>query len=110
MTTIFKLVTPKSPSVVSPPLLVNSRGESLEQRYGRVFNQVYKDNQEHLFLDAFHHLRVGERRAISSFFIRVSIYFAFFRDYFRSVASPNTQNPSNRANQLIESAAMANSE
>ncbi|KAF2178253.1 hypothetical protein K469DRAFT_599807, partial [Zopfia rhizophila CBS 207.26] len=89
-----QIATPRSPSLVSPPLLVDGPGEGLERRCGRVFNRAYKDDREHLFLDAFCPPRAGEGKAISSFFVRASVYFAFFGDGFKSAISVDTQNSS----------------
>jgi hypothetical protein len=83
-------VTPKTLLSISPPFLVDSRGESLERRYGRAFNCTYKINRNYLFLDVLYRPRTRKGRVISSFFIRALVYLAFFRDYPRSRASPST--------------------
>jgi hypothetical protein len=103
-----QIATPRSPSLVSRPFLVDGPGEDLERRCGRVFNRAYKDDREHLSLDAFCPPRIGEGRAISSFFVRASVFFAFFGDELKSGVS-DTQNSSDKANQL-ESEAIANME
>jgi hypothetical protein len=93
MSAIFKLATSKILSPISPPFLVNSYSESLERRCGRAFNNTYKIDRNYLFLDVLCRPRTGKGRAISSFFVRASIYFAFFGDYSRSRACPSIQNP-----------------
>ena len=83
-----QIAIPKSPSLVNPPLLVNGPGEGLERRCGRVFERAYRDDREHLFIDKFSHPRVGEGTAVSSLFVRASVYFAFFGESFKSGMLP----------------------
>ena len=62
-----------------------------------MFNRAYKNNRENLFLNTFCPLRIEEGWAISSFFIRALVYFAFFRDDFKSEVSINIRNSSDKA-------------
>jgi hypothetical protein len=108
--TFDRIATPKSPSLVSPPLLVDGLGETLERRCGRVFDRAYKDDREHLFLGALSHSKAGEGSGISSFFVRTSVYFAFFGGKYTSTTRLDIQNPNNKTNQVTEIEALDNTE
>ncbi|VZI03668.1 unnamed protein product [Fusarium fujikuroi] len=75
---IFNLAKEKITSDLKPCLLVPGRGESLERRCGRVFENAYKADRKHLFLPFFHGKANEEASGVSSFAVRVSVYFAFF--------------------------------
>jgi hypothetical protein len=75
-----------------------------------VFNRAYEKDREHLFLDTVCHPSVGDGQAISSFFVRASVYFAFFGDDFKSAVSVDEQNPGDKASQSTEREVIANNE
>ena len=68
------------------------------------------NDREHLFLNIFYSPRVEEGGAISSFFVRAAVYFAFFGDNFKSGASVNTPNSDDKASQTTESDTILNIE
>ncbi|KAH6699447.1 hypothetical protein EV126DRAFT_342066 [Verticillium dahliae] len=73
-----------------PCLLVPGRGESLERRCGRVFNHAYICDRKQLFLHNLHNPPSGDASGVSSFGVRVSVFFAFFH---KSLPNDHT-NPS----------------
>lgn len=66
------------PTYIMPPLLINGPGESLKRRCGRVYQKAYEDDRDFLFLDVLYSPRKGEGEGVSSFYVRMSVYFAFF--------------------------------
>ncbi|KAF4344402.1 Intracellular transport USO1 [Fusarium beomiforme] len=75
---IFNLAREKPTDDLKPSLLVPGCGESLARRCGRVYDNAYKADRKHLFLPYFHDKARGEASGVSSFAVRVSVYFAFF--------------------------------
>lgn len=79
---IFKSAEEIPPDNLKPCFLTPGCGESLERRCGRVFNNAYKADRKYLFLEQLYQPIHGEASGVSSFAVRVSVYFAFFRrDY-----------------------------
>ncbi|KAI9770970.1 MAG: hypothetical protein M1840_002674 [Geoglossum simile] len=75
-----------------PTLSVGGPGEALERRCGRTFGNAYKHDRKFLFLDSLYDPVAGEREGISSFYVRSSVYFAFFgRPIRSSFADSNSQ-------------------
>jgi len=71
------------PSVLTEPhCSVTECGEALERRCGRVFSKAYKDDRKHLFLGNLYN--PDESTGVSSFFIRASVFYAFFGSYIGS--------------------------
>jgi hypothetical protein len=64
-----------------PRLLIPGRGEDIERRCGRAYRRAYLDDQEHLFWDNLQDSEIGEGGGVSSFFVRSSVYKAFFGKY-----------------------------
>ncbi|KAG4276902.1 hypothetical protein FPRO04_14216 [Fusarium proliferatum] len=75
---IFNLAREKPTNNLKPCLLVPGCGESLARRCGRVFDNAYMADRKHLFLPYIHGKANGEASGVSSFAVRVSVYFAFF--------------------------------
>jgi hypothetical protein len=67
------------PIYTKQTLLVDEPGEALERRCGCAFENAYKHDRKFLFLDVLYDPVVGEGKSISSFYVRSSVYFAFFR-------------------------------
>ncbi|KAI9765977.1 MAG: hypothetical protein M1840_006984 [Geoglossum simile] len=61
-----------------PPLLVDGPGEVLPRRCGRTFENAYEYDKEFLFMQELYDPLSSEGKNITSFFVRVSVYFAFF--------------------------------
>jgi hypothetical protein len=61
-----------------PSLLVFGPGESLERRCGRTFNNAWKADRKHLFLDTLYAPQRGNGGGVSSFLVRSSVFFHFF--------------------------------
>jgi hypothetical protein len=77
---MFRAAIDILPTYIKPPLLVHGPGESLQRRCGRVFQKAYEDDRDFLFLDVLYDPRKGEGEGASSFYVRMSVYFAFFGD------------------------------
>ena len=61
-----------------PTLLVDGPGEAVSRRCGRIFENAHSRTQKYLFLRSIYEPTVGEGDGISSFFVRRSVFFAFF--------------------------------
>ncbi|KAI9773214.1 MAG: hypothetical protein M1839_002222 [Geoglossum umbratile] len=88
-TATTRATTTRRPIYKKPALLVNGSGEALERRCGRTFEKAYRNDRKFLFLDVLYDPVVGEGKGISSFYVRSSVYFAFFGRYIGS-SSTNT--------------------
>jgi hypothetical protein len=61
-----------------PTLLVDGPGEAVSRRCGRIFENAHSRTRKYLFLRSIYEPTVGEGDGISSFFVRRSVFFAFF--------------------------------
>lgn len=84
--------------------------EGLQRRCGRIFEKSHKHSRKHLFLDTLYGQLTGEKRAISSTFVRASVFVAFFGKISGQATSTNMQDPSNITIQPPESVGAANAE
>jgi hypothetical protein len=78
MKQMFDTATEKPYSGSQPTLLVDGPGEAIPRRCGRVFENAYKQNRRLLFLSSIYEPTAGKGSGISSFFVRRSVFFAFF--------------------------------
>jgi hypothetical protein len=78
MVDMFRTAVDVPPTYIKPPLLVDGPGEALQRRCGRTFQIAYENDRDFIFLDVLYDPRSGEGKGISSFFVRTSVYFAFF--------------------------------
>ena len=63
----------------SRPLLVTTGpGVSRNQRYGKPRSRAFEEDHAFLFIDYLHDERQEQSEGITSFFVRQSVYFAFF--------------------------------
>ncbi|KAI9775932.1 MAG: hypothetical protein M1839_000721 [Geoglossum umbratile] len=88
-TATTRATTTRQPMYKKPALLVDGSGEALERRCGRTFENAYRNDWKFLFLDVLYDPVPGEGKGISSFYVRSSVYFAFFGRYISS-SSTNT--------------------
>ncbi len=75
---MLKSATEKTQRSQKPSLLVFGPGESLERRCGRTFNNAWKADRKHLFLDTLYAPQRGNGGGVSSFLVRSSVFFHFF--------------------------------
>ena len=75
---IFKLAKDIQPQALSPCFVVAGSGEKMQRRSGRVFNKAYHSDRKLLFLSNFYNPEKRNMGGISSFAVRVSVFFAFF--------------------------------
>ncbi|KAF4446547.1 Intracellular protein transport protein USO1 [Fusarium austroafricanum] len=75
---IFNLAKEIPAADSKPCLLIPGCGESLARRCGRVYDNAYKADRKYLFLSHLYDLQHGESSGLSSFAVRMSVYFAFF--------------------------------
>ncbi|KAM9873936.1 hypothetical protein VDGL01_12000 [Verticillium dahliae] len=75
---IYKQATKIPLEGAKPCLLVAGSGEGLERRCGRVYAKAYKSDRKHLFLYNLYYSGSGGTGGVSSFAVRVSVFFAFF--------------------------------
>ena len=61
-----------------PTLLVDGPGEAVSRRCGRIFENAHSRTRKYLFLRSIYEPTIGEGDGISSFFVRRSVFFAFF--------------------------------
>ena len=78
MKQIFDTATAKPDLGGQPTLFVDGPGEAIPRRCGRVFENAYKQNRRLLFLRSIYEPAAGEGSGISSFFVRRSVFLAFF--------------------------------
>jgi hypothetical protein len=72
------VVVEKDRQHIKPPVVVDEPGEPLPRQYGRFFQTVYEYERNYLFLDVLYNTTNTRGKGIILFFIRRSIYFAFF--------------------------------
>lgn len=87
---MYQTAKSKAPPRMKPPLLVDGPGEALERRCGRTFRRAFGYDRDFLFLDALDDPRLGEGRGISSFYVRASVFGAFFGKHMPSNSSDTT--------------------
>lgn len=75
---LFGLAEEMSVVESKPGLVVPGLGESMERRCGRVFQNAYISDRNHLFLNNFYPAASGTGGGVSSFAVRISVFFAFF--------------------------------
>jgi hypothetical protein len=102
LTEILRSIKAKPSSPRKPLLFVPGCGESLERRCGRTFENAHEYDRHHLFLDNLHELDNESGSGISSFFVRASVYHAFFGDYCiptrtNMAPTPNPRDPAHLA-------------
>ena len=78
MSRMFKTAILKESESLKPRYVVDEKGQGLERRCGRVFNRAYHYDRKYLFLDNLERAELGTGADISSFFVRRSVYIAFF--------------------------------
>ncbi|KAI9855635.1 MAG: hypothetical protein M1813_009681 [Trichoglossum hirsutum] len=78
MVQMFTTAVEISHKSVNPPLLENRPGEVLQRRCGRAFQNAHEYDRQFLFLPVLYNPRWGEGTGITSFFVRRSVYLAFF--------------------------------
>jgi hypothetical protein len=61
-----------------PTLLVDGPGEAVSRRCGRIFENAHSRTRKYLFLQSVYKPTIGEGDGVSSFFVRRSVFFAFF--------------------------------
>jgi hypothetical protein len=71
-------VVEKDRQYIKPPVVVDGPGKPLPQRCGRFFQTAYEYERNYLFLDVLYNTTDARGKGITLFFIRRSIYFAFF--------------------------------
>jgi hypothetical protein len=86
-------VVEKDRQYVRPPLVVDGPGESLSRRCGRFFQTAHEYDRNYLFLEVLYDTDNSRGKGITSFFVRRSVYFAFFG---RSVPSGKAEAPGGR--------------
>jgi Protein of unknown function (DUF3723) len=59
-------------------LFVDGPGEDISRRCGRLYDNAYEDNQDFLFFEHLNKIDEGSGKGITSFFVRKSVYIAFF--------------------------------
>ena len=93
---MFQTAKSRAPTCTKPPLLVDGAGEALQRRCRRIFRQAYEYDRNFLFLDAFYDL-IPENGNSISFFVRASVFFAFFGRYipYNSINTGLTSQSSN---------------
>ncbi|KAH6665196.1 hypothetical protein B0J14DRAFT_236708 [Halenospora varia] len=62
-----------------PTLLVDGPGEAVSRRCGRIFENAHLCTRKYLFLRSIYKPTISKGDGISSFFVRRSVFFAFFR-------------------------------
>jgi hypothetical protein len=78
MKQIFDTAIAKPDPGGKPTLFIDGPGEAIPRRCGRVFENAYKRNRKLLFLRSIFDPAAGEGSGISSFFVRRSVFLAFF--------------------------------
>jgi hypothetical protein len=88
----LQTATEKEQRLAMPVLVTSSAGESLSRRCGRFFETAHDQDRDFLFLGTLHDTSSIQRgNSITSFFVRRSIYFAFFGTWPASSVGPITQ-------------------
>ncbi|OCK76193.1 hypothetical protein K432DRAFT_463895, partial [Lepidopterella palustris CBS 459.81] len=64
-----------------PLFTTSDPGESLQRRCGRVYQNAYAADRQFLFLDILYNHDRSIGRGISSFYVRQSVWFAFFEPF-----------------------------
>ena len=81
---ITALISSSSVSVESgskklePSMVVDGSGEVGKRRAGRPFDSAYEQSKDYLFIDNMHGVNKSQGSSISPFFVRKSVYLAFF--------------------------------
>jgi hypothetical protein len=71
-------VIEKDRQYIKPPVVVDGPGKPLPRQCGRFFQTAYEYERNYLFLDVLYNATDTRGKGIISFFVRRSIYFAFF--------------------------------
>jgi Protein of unknown function (DUF3723) len=84
----------------TPSLFVDRPGEDIARRCGRLESTAYEDNQQYLFFEHLNKIDNGYGNGVTSFFIRKSVYKAFFGTKslpsYESAAAPQNNEPPNQ--------------
>ncbi|KAF2193579.1 hypothetical protein K469DRAFT_691130 [Zopfia rhizophila CBS 207.26] len=81
---------PVLPDLSGRPLFTtHDSGETLQRRCGRVFQNAYTADRRYLFLDMLYNHHQGIGKGISSFYVRQSVWFAFFKAILPSQIASN---------------------
>lgn len=83
--------TEKKRPPILPTLVTEGAGEGIPRRCGRFFETAYDHDRELLFLETIHGTFTEQRgNSITSFYVRRSVYFAFFGKQLPRVRGDNT--------------------
>ncbi|KAF2187217.1 hypothetical protein K469DRAFT_686389 [Zopfia rhizophila CBS 207.26] len=81
---------PVLPDLDGKPLFTtHDSGETLQRRCGRAFQNAYTADRQHLFLEMLYNHHQGISKGISSFYVRQSVWFAFFEPILPSQIASN---------------------
>lgn len=75
---MYRNAKPIANTAVQLALLTDQPGEELQRRCGRAFRRSYESYRTGLFFEALHSPKVGRGTEISAFYVRASIFVAFF--------------------------------
>jgi hypothetical protein len=78
MKRMFDIAIEKLDPAGQPTLLVDRPGEAVSRRCGRIFENAHSRTRNYLFLRSMYEPTVGGGDRISPFFVRRSVFFAFF--------------------------------
>ena len=96
----FETAVEISHTLSTPSLFVDGPGEDVARRCGRLHSTAYEDNQQYLFFEHLNKIDDGNGNGVTSFFVRKSVYKAFFGTkslpFHESAAAPQDNQPPNQ--------------
>ena len=91
----FKTAQIQVSSPSTPDLVVRNAGEGLDRRCGRQFELAYEYDRKHTYVPLFWKDHTGSGQGISSLFVRVAVFKAFFGDLILEGTSNGRPEPLN---------------